>query len=157
MEGQRGFSSNEMLVALVIIGFLASLTYPLFLPVIEMAEALIAEKYLFGAVKECQTGLVNAENYPIYTLPPQSVGIGLINNRRFQFLYSGIEGECLNAFNGNILTATRTRGEERLPIYSLNINLVTGVKSTEGDIPSWLDWWEGVYSPIIPENDPLLE
>ncbi len=157
IKGQRGFSSNEMVVALVIIGFLSTLIVPIFLPALEMAEVLIAEKYLLGAVKECQTGLTNAENYPIYTLPHQSIGIGFISNRRFQFLYTGMEGDCLNFSGGNILSASRTKGNQSSIIYNLNINVVTGEKTTQGDLPSWLDWWEGVYSPIIPVNDPLLQ
>ena len=41
--------------------------------------------------------------------------------------------------------------------YSLIINLITGERISEGNIPDWLDWWEDFYSPLIPENDILLE
>ena len=58
--------------------------------------------------------------------------------------------------SGNILTAARTSGSQTFLSYELNINVVTGEKSSEGNVPSWLDWWEGIYSPIIPEGDPLL-
>ena len=60
------------------------MTFPLLTPVIELTEALIAEKYLLGAVKECQMGLINGENYPSYTLPPQSVGLDVISTRRWE-------------------------------------------------------------------------
>ena len=37
--------------------------------------------------------------------------------------------------------------------YSLEINVVTGNRSYKGEIPQWLDWWSGKFSPIIDEND----
>ncbi len=156
-EDQNGFSSNEMVVVIVSIGILTTIIIPLFIPVIEMTEVLIAEKYLLGAVRECQTGLVNGEDYPRYTLPPQAVGLGFISTRKFQFPYSGVDGECLSSSGGNILTASRTSENEMISIYSLNINVVTGEKTTEGYVPSWLDWWNGSFSPIIPEDDPILQ
>ncbi len=155
-EEQRGFSSNEMVVVISCIGILATISFPIWIPTIEMAELLIAEKYLLGAVRECQTGLVNGESYPLYTVPPQSVGIDFITKRRFQFSNSGEDNECLSPENGNILTTSRISGSQRVSIYNLNINVVTGEKTSEGNLPSWLDWWEGFFSPIIPENDPLL-
>ena len=155
-KNQRGFSSFEMVVVLTSIGILATISVPLFIPVIEMTEVLIAEKYLLEAVRDCQMGLINGETDPTYTLPPQSVGLGFISTRRFQFPNIGIDGECLSPSSGNILSATRTSENQTFPSYSLDINVVTGEKTTEGYLPSWLDWWEGVYSPLIPENDPLL-
>ena len=155
-KGQRGFSSNEMVVVLACIGILATLTVPSFVPVIEMAEVLIAEKYLLGAVKECQMGLINGEDNPFYTLPPQSTGFGIISTRRFQYPYTGIDGECLSDSGGNILSAQRMSNHQTIPTFSLNINVVTGEKTSEGDLPSFLDWWEGFYSPLIQEDDPLL-
>ena len=155
-KDQEGFSTYEMIVVLSCIGILATISFPSFIPVIEMAEVLIAEKYLLGAVKECQMGLINNENYPTYTLPPQSIGLGFISTRRFQFPYSGIDGDCLGTSSGNILTASRISRDQTVSIYDLNINVVTGEKTYDGYVPSWLDWWEGVYSPLIPEDDPLL-
>ena len=155
-KGSDGFSSNEMVVVLACIAILATMTIPLLTPVIELAEVLIAEKYLLGAVKECQMGLINDETYPVYTLPPQSIGIGFLTNRRFQFLSSGIESECLSSYGGNILSAERMNQNQTIPTYSLNINLITGEKTSEGDVPSFIDWWEGFYSPLIEENDTLL-
>ena len=156
-EVDSGFSTNEMVVVLASIGILATMILPNLMPVVEIAEVLIAEKYLLGAVKECQMGLINGEDYPIYTLPPQSVGIGFISTRRFKFPDSGDDGDCLSFSSGNILSAVRTSRDKIVPLYNLNINLVTGEKTTEGEVPSWLDWWEGVYSPLIQENDPLLQ
>ena len=153
---QSGYSSIQMAVALTCIGIVTTLTFPLLTPVIEIAEVLIAEKYLLDAVKECQMGLINSENYPSYTLPPQSVGLGFISARRFQYPYTGVAGECLSASGGNVLSAQRMSHDQTIPTFSLNINVVTGEKTSEGDVPSFIDWWEGVYSPLIQEEDPLL-
>ena len=156
LEDQSGFSANEMAVSLSCLAILLTLGFPLFTPVIEMAEVLIAEKYLLEAVKECQMGLINGENYPSYTVPPQSIGLGFISTRRFQFPFSGVHGECLSSYGGNILSAQRMTANQTIPTFSLNIDLVTGEKTTQGDVPSFIDWWEGVYSPLIQEDDPLL-
>ena len=153
---QAGYSSLQMVVAMACIGILATILIPLLTPVIELAEVLIAEKHLLGAVKECQMGLINDENYPVYTLPPQNIGIGFITNRRYQFLSSGVGGECLSTDGANILYAARMNQNQTFPIFSLNINLISGEKTTEGDVPSFIDWWEGTYSPLIEEDDPLL-
>ena len=155
-KDQAGFSSNEMVVILACIGILATMTLPLFTPVLELTEVLIAEKYLLGAVKECQMGLINNEIDPAYTLPPQNLGIGFLTNRKYQFPTSGIEGECLSSDGGNTLSASRMYQNQATPTFSLNINLITGEKTTEGDLPSFIDWWEGIYSPLIEEDDPLL-
>ena len=154
---QNGFSPNEMVVAMLCIGILATLALPLYKPLIEMAEVFFAEKYLLGAVKECQMGLINGENYPSYSLPPQSLGLDLITTRRFEFLFSGTEGECLSYSGGNILSASRVSNNQEIPIFSLNIDLVTGEKTSEGDVPQFIDWWDGFYSPLIQEGDPLLQ
>ena len=157
-KDQSGYSVVQMAVALTCIGILTTLTFPLLTPVIEIAEVLIAEKYLLDAVKECQMGLINGEDNPFYTLPPQSIGFGIISTRRFQYPYTGIDGECLRASGsgGNILSAQRMSNNQVIPTFSLNINVVTGEKTSEGDVPSFIDWWEGSYSPFIQEDDPLL-
>ena len=161
-EISRGFSTSEMVIVLASIGILATMSIPLLTPVIEITEALIAEKYLLGAVKECQMGLINGEASPTYDLPSQSIGIGFNKTRRFEFLNSGFDGECLSSItnlykNGNILSAARISVKQTFSTYQLNINLITGEKTTEGVVPAWLDWWDGAYSPLIPENDPLLQ
>ena len=156
LKDQSGYSSNELAVALACLAILLTLGFPLFTPLVEMAEVLIAEKYLLEAVKECQMGLINGENYPSYTLPPQSIGLEFISTRRFQFPFTGMDGECLTSSGGNILSAQRMTNNQTIPTFSLNINLITGEKTTEGDVPSFIDWWEGVYSPLIQEDDPLL-
>ena len=155
-KDQSGYSIVQMSVALTCIGIVTTLTFPLLTPVIEIAEVLIAENYLLDAVKECQMGLINGENNPLYTLPPQSIGFGFISTRRFQYPYTGINGECLSDSGGNILSAQRMSNNQVIPTFSLNINVVTGEKTSEGDVPSFIDWWEGSYSPFIQEDDPLL-
>ena len=155
-KDQSGYSVVQMAVALTCIGIVTTLTFPLLTPVIEIAEVLIAEKYLLDAVKECQMGLINGEDNPFYTLPPQSIGFGIISTRRFQYPYTGIDGECLSDSGGNILSAQRMSNNQTIPTFSLNINVVTGEKTSEGDVPSFIDWWEGSYSPFIQEDDPLL-
>ena len=155
-KDQSGYSIVQMAVAITCIGILTTLTFPLLTPVIEIAEVSIAEKYLLDAVKECQMGLINGENHPSYSLPPQSVGLGVISTRRFQFLHTGFEEECLSSSGGNILSAQRMNNNQIIPTFSLNINVVTGEKTSEGELPSFIDWWEGSYSPLIQGDDPLL-
>jgi len=152
----EGFSSIEMVIVLTCIGIIATITFPLLTRVLEMTEVLITEKYMHNAVKQCQMGLINGENYPAYSLPPQSIDLGFISNRKFQFYYTGIEGECLSSSGGNILTSYRTTNNESTFTFGLSINLVTGEKSTEGKVPDFIDWWQGAYSPLIEEDDPLL-
>ena len=31
-----------------------------------------------------------------------------------------------------------------------------GEKTSDGELPSFIDWWEGSYSPLIQGDDPLL-
>tara|TARA_Y100001968_G_scaffold327858_1_gene373790 strand:- start:535 stop:1044 length:510 start_codon:yes stop_codon:yes gene_type:complete len=152
----EGFSSIEMVIVLTCIGIIATITFPLLTRVLEMTEVLIAEKYLHSAVKQCQMGLINGENYPAYSLPPQFIDLGFISNRAFQFSYTGIEGECLSSSGGNILSSYRSTNNESTFTFGLSINLVTGEKNTEGDVPDFIDWWQGFYSPLIDEDDPLL-
>ena len=60
---------------------------------------------------------------------PQSLGI--IPTRRFQFPDSGNDGECLSPSSGNILTAARTLNTQTESTYNININVVSGEKSTK--------------------------
>tara|TARA_B100000945_G_C20347980_1_gene580742 strand:+ start:631 stop:1164 length:534 start_codon:yes stop_codon:yes gene_type:complete len=155
-KDKNGFSINEMALSLACLAILLTFAFPLFTPLIEMTEVLIAEKYLLESVKECQMGLINGENSPSYTIPPQSIGLDFISTRRFQFLFTGINGECLDSSGANILSAQRMNNNQTIPTFVLNINLITGEKTSEGDVPSFIDWWEGFYSPLIQEDDPLL-
>ena len=152
----EGFSSIEMVIVLTCIGIIATITFPLLTRVLEMTEVLITEKYMHSAVRKCQMGLINGENYPVYTLPPQFIDFGFISNRKFQFFYTGIEGQCLSSSGGNILSSYRSTNNESTFTFGLSINLVTGEKSTEGNVPDFIDWWQGFYSPLIEEDDPLL-
>ncbi len=129
---------------------------PNFSSSLEFIEVLIAEKYLHNSVKECQSGLIKYELSPRYNLPINNSGLGIFAKNKFSFYYSGDQGECLNFGSGNELKISRIMNGQSAPKYSLIIDLVSGEKSSEGDLPDWLDWWKGKYSPLIPENDPLL-
>ena len=159
-EGQGAFTLPEMIFVIAGLGILISLAVPSFIPFIEKAEVAIARHYLIGAVREYQMKLIQGDQNPTYTLPPQKLGPHLISTRRFQFPDSGSDGECLSPSSGNILTAAKTIEGQAMADYAFNINVVTGEKtlysdssgSVKFDLPSWLIW-EGFYSPLIPNDE----
>ena len=146
---QLGFSTTEMIVVFTVVGILATMVVPNFGPALEFVEVLIAEKYLLGAVKECQVGIVNGEIDPQYSFPNQDVGLGIFKNNKFVFSHTGIPGDCYPDSGGNRLRVTRINPDSGIEKYSLIINVSSGEKSFEGNIPGWLDWWSGKFSPII--------
>ena len=141
----------------MIIGILATMLIPNFSSALEFIEILIAEKHLNGAVKDCQRGLINNEINPEYDLPNIDVGLGIFKNNKFSFSYTGIEGECIGNFEANLIRLSRVSNNQNNNDYSLIINLITGERISEGILPEWLTWWEDFYSPLIPENDQLLD
>ena len=146
---QSGFSTTEMIVVITVVGILATIVIPNFGPALEFVEVLIAEKYLLSAVKECQVGITNNESEPQYTLPNQDVGLGIFKNNKFVFSHTGIQGDCYPSSGGNSLRVSRINPINGIEKYSLIINVTSGEKSFEGQIPGWLDWWTGKFSPII--------
>ena len=149
---EKGYSNVEIVVILSIIGILASIIIPNFGSALEFIDVLIAEKYLLEAVKECQVGMVNNQLEPQYSLPTRNFGTGIFNNK-YVFSYTGIEGDCYPEGGGNSLKLSRTNLKNGNEKYSLIINVTTGEKTHEGQIPEWLDWWGGEFSPIIIENN----
>ena len=154
---QLGYSINEMIIVISIIGVLASILIPNFRPAVEFMEVLIAEKHLLKAVKECQIGLINNEISPQYTVPSNEINLGIFKNNKFTFSYTGLGGDCSPEYGGNQLRVSRVNIESENIIYSLIINLKTGEKSSDGLLPVWLDWWDGKSSNLIPEEDILLD
>ena len=154
---QLGYSINEMVIVIAIVGVLASILIPNFRPAVEFIEVLIAEKHLLKAVKECQIGIINNELSPQYTLPKSEIQLGIFKNNKFTFSFTGIEGECSPEFGGNQLRVSRININSENIIYSLIINVKTGEKLSEGSLPTWLDWWEGKSSSLISEDDILLD
>ena len=154
---QLGYSINELIVVISIIGVLASIVIPNFRPAIEFIEVLIAEKHLLKAVKECQLGLINYDISPQYTLPVNEVNLGIFKNNKFTFSHTGIGGDCSPEFGGNQLKVSRIDINSENIIYSLIINVKTGEKSSEGSLPDWLDWWDGKSSSLIADDDMLLD
>ena len=146
---QLGFSTTEMIVVLTVVGILATIVIPQFGPALEFVEVLIAEKYLLGAVKECQVGIANYESEPQYTLPNEDIGLGIFKNNKFVFSHTGIQGDCYPSSGGNSLRVSRINPNNGIEKYSLIINVTSGERSFEGQIPGWLDWWTGKFSPII--------
>ncbi len=165
----NGFSIAELVITILMVGIISTLIIPNFTPALEFVEVLIVEKYLLTSVKECQLAIVNDESYPQYSLPLNDIGLGIVKNKRFVFSHTGIAGDCAPYLGGNIIKISRINTNFRRPIipippsmppilqeeiiYSLQINVSTGEKTSEGEIPQWLNWWNGRYSPIIPEND----
>ena len=154
---QLGYSINELIVVISIIGVLASIVIPNFRPAIEFIEVLIAEKHLLKAVKECQLGLINYDISPQYTLPVNEVNLGIFKNNKFTFSHTGIGGDCSPEFGGNQLRFSRIDINSENIIYSLIINVKTGEKSSEGSLPDWLDWWDGKSTNLIADDDILLD
>ena len=148
----KGFSLIELIIVVMGIGILTSISIPLLYGFIEKAEVSVAKRYLRLAVRECQRQLIDGVVNPSFTKPPQSLGI--IPTRRFQFPDSGNDGECLSPSSGNILTAARTLNTQSESTYNININVVTGEKSTQKNVPTWLNW-SGSYSPLIPNDEEL--
>ena len=149
---QLGYSLNEMLVVISVIGILASILVPNFRPALEFVEVLIAEKYLLKAFKECEIGIINNELSPQYTLPKDDINLGIFKKNKFTFSYTGISEECSPELGGNQLRVSRKNTNSENIIYSLIINVSTGEKTSEGTLPDWLDWWDGKSSSLITEN-----
>ena len=156
-DKSNGYSVADLSIAIMIIGILAALLIPNFSSALEFVEVLIAEKHLNGAVKDCQKGLINDEMNPQYDLPFNDVGVGIFKNNKFSFSYTGIEGECIGYLGPNQIMLSKMNNNQSNIDYSLIINLITGERISEGKLPEWLDWWEDFYSPLIPENDRLLD
>ena len=93
---------------------------------------------------------------PQYNLPSNDLGLGIFSKNKFSFSYTGEQGECINESEGNRIRLSRISPNQIDPKYSLIINVISGEKSTEGDLPDWLDWWDDIYSPLIPSDDSLL-
>ena len=137
-----GYSINEMVVVLAIIGILASIVVPSYRPAVEFIEVLMAEKYLIKAAQECKIGLINGELSPEYSQPENEISLGVFKENKFSFSYTGIGGECSPQYGGNELKVSRKNTNSGNIIYSLIINVATSEKKSEGSLPNWLDWWE---------------
>ena len=111
---------------------MGSISIPSLLSIIEKVEAQAAQLNLMNAFEETYTKIMFGEQNPTYSIPP--------NTSRFQYPDLGKDGYCLSPSSGNILTAARTAYGQRVSTYNLNINVVTGAKSTERSVPSWINW-----------------
>ena len=147
-----GYSMNEMVIVISIIGILASILVPSFRPAVEFIEVLIAEKYLLKAAQECQIGLINGELNPVYYQPENEISLGVFKRNKFSFSYTGVGGECSPEYGGNQLRVSRQNTNSGNIIYSLIINVSTGEKTSEGSLPNWLDWWDNNSSNVIIDN-----
>ena len=131
-RNQEGFTLVELIVVIIILLILGSISIPSLLSIIEKVEAQAAQLNLMNAFEECYTKIMLGEQNPTYNIPP--------NTNRFQYPDLGKDGYCLSPSSGNILTAARTAYGQRVSTYNLNINVVTGAKSTERSVPSWINW-----------------
>ena len=149
---ELGYSINELVIVIAIIGILASILVPSFRPAVEFIEVLMAEKYLLKAAQECKIGLINGELSPVYSLPENEISLGFFNENKFSFSYTGVSGECSPQYGGNELRVSRKNTNSGNIIYSLIINVVTEEKTSEGSLPNWLDWWDKNSSTKIIDN-----
>ena len=149
---QLGYSINEMVIVIAIIGILASILVPSFRPAVEFIEVLMAEKYLLKAAQECKVGLINGELNPVYSLPENEISLGVFKENKFSFSYTGVGGECSPQYGGNELRVSRKNTNSGNIIYSLIINVATNEKISEGSLPNWLDWWDKKSSTRVMDN-----
>ena len=128
-----GFSLLELVVVVAVLAILGSIAIPLFQDFSERAEARVAQYNLVQAARECLIRLNNGDPNPIYTVPS--------NTSRFQYPDAGQDKFCLiNSNTGDILTAARTAYGQAVSDYNLNINLLTGEKTTERNVPAYINW-----------------
>jgi prepilin-type N-terminal cleavage/methylation domain-containing protein len=149
---QNGYSINEMVIVIAIIGILASILVPSFRPAVEFIEVLMAEKYLLKAAQECKIGLINGELSPVYSKPENEISLGVFKENKFSFSYTGVGGECAPEYGGNELKVSRKNTNSGNIIYSLIINVVTAEKTSDGSLPNWLDWWDKESTNSIIDN-----
>ena len=129
----NGFSLIELVVVIAVLAILAGISLPFFQKVMEDAEVGRAQYLLAQAVKECNLKIARGVPDPTYTIPP--------NTNYFQFPDLGDDGKCLSPSSGNILTAAQTKPTgQAVSNYNLNINVVTGEKTTERNVPSHIVW-----------------
>ena len=132
----KGFSLVELVVVIAVLAILGAIALPSFAGIMEWAETVVAMYNLNNAYKECYTNLSlsdsSSRNTITYVIPR--------NTSRFQYPDSGDDGVCLSPETGNILTAARTAYGQRVSTFNLNINVLTGERSTERDVPDWVRW-----------------
>ena len=152
MDFLNNYSGPNIDVCSNLIGNLSNSLY-------EVGEIFLSTGTLTPSTNSLFVGscvLVNKEINPSYTYPTKTVGLGIIRNNKYVFSHTGIEGECYPYAGGNKLRVSRIDSTNENYVYSLIINVISGEKSYEGQIPDWLDWWAGEYSPIIREQWPYF-
>lgn len=127
-----GFSLIELVVVVAILAILGAISIPAFFGLVERAAVVSAQYSLKQVYKECLYKISQNDPNPTYKIPA--------NNSYFQFPDLGADGFCLDPSSGNILTAARTDGIKLVSEYNLNINVITGEKTTERAVPSWVNW-----------------
>ena len=127
-----GFSLIELVVVVAVLAILSAISLPYFQQLIEDAEVSRAQYELVAAHRECKFKIARGEVDPTYVIPQ--------NTNYFQFPDLGDDGKCLSPASGNILTAAQTAYRQLVSNYNLNINVVTGEKSTDRNVPSHIIW-----------------
>ena len=118
---QKGFSISELILIITTIGILATLLIPNFAASIEFIEVLIVEKKMLKAVKECQIGLINSEDYPNYSIPIKNVSeiknkSGLVGYKVEPWLKTTRDDMFLIDMN-NVITLSESTDMEMIIMY----------------------------------------
>ena len=134
---EEGFSLIELVVVVAVLGVLSAIAIPAFQGIVFRAEVTVAMAHLRTAAGECAVKIVEGESNPTYEIPANT---GNHTKAGFQYPDSGDDGFCLSPSTGNIFTAARTKYGQAVADFHLDINLLTGEKTSGGAVPSFVNW-----------------
>ena len=134
---EEGFSLIELVIVVAVLGVLSAIAIPAFQGIVFRAEVTVAMAHLRTAAGECAVKIAQGEANPNYKIPSNT---GSYTKTGFQYPDSGDDGFCLSPSTGNIFTAARTKYGQAVADFHLDINLLTGEKTSGGAVPAFVNW-----------------